>query len=108
MFLNLLMNATQAMNERGTLTIATRYDAPGGKVEIAISDTGCGIPPEQVDRIFDPFFTTKASGQGTGLGLSITYGIVTAHSGTISVESRRGVGSTFTIRLPAAMEVAAT
>jgi signal transduction histidine kinase len=107
-FMNLLMNAAQAMDERGTLTIATRFDGAADKVEIAISDTGCGIPPEQIDRIFDPFFTTKASGQGTGLGLSITYGIVTTHGGTIAVDSRPGAGSTFTIRLPAAMEVAAT
>jgi signal transduction histidine kinase len=71
---------------------------------VAISDTGHGIPPEQIDRIFDPFFTTKASGKGTGLGLSIAYGIVTTHRGTISVRSEVGKGSTFTIRMPIADE----
>jgi two-component system NtrC family sensor kinase len=101
-FMNLLMNAAQAMNERGTLTVTTRRDPAGENVEIAISDTGCGIPPDQIGRVFDPFFTTKASGQGTGLGLSITYGIVTTHGGTITVQSRQGAGTTFTVRVPMA------
>ncbi len=100
-FMNILMNAVQAMEERGTVTIVTR-NAAGGFIEVAISDTGCGIPPEKIDRIFDPFFTTKPSGAGTGLGLSIAYGIVTEHHGTITVSSEVGRGSTFTIRLPAA------
>jgi two-component system NtrC family sensor kinase len=101
-FMNILMNAVQAMDERGTITIMTRHEAVADSVEVAISDTGHGIPPEQIDRIFDPFFTTKASGQGTGLGLSIAYGIVTTHRGTISVQSEVGIGSTFTIRMPVA------
>jgi two-component system NtrC family sensor kinase len=101
-FMNILMNAVQAMAERGTITIVTRHDAAASFVEVAISDTGHGIPPEQIDRIFDPFFSTKASGQGTGLGLSIAYGIVTTHRGTISVQSEVGKGSTFTIRMPVA------
>ena len=101
-FMNILMNGVQAMDERGTITIVTRHEAVAGSVEVAISDTGHGIPPEQIDRIFDPFFTTKASGQGTGLGLSIAYGIVTTHRGTISVQSEVGMGSTFTIRMPVA------
>jgi two-component system NtrC family sensor kinase len=101
-FMNLLMNAAQAMNERGTLTVTTRRDPAVENVEIAISDTGCGIPPDQIGRVFDPFFTTKASGQGTGLGLSITYGIVTTHGGTIAVQSRQGAGTTFTVRVPMA------
>jgi two-component system NtrC family sensor kinase len=101
-FMNLLMNAVQAMNERGTLSIVTRRDASRENIEIAISDTGCGIPQGQINRIFDPFFTTKASGQGTGLGLSIAYGIVTTHGGTITVQSETGKGSTFTIRIPIA------
>jgi signal transduction histidine kinase len=74
---------------------------------VAISDTGRGISPEQIDRIFDPFFTTKESGQGTGLGLSIAYGIVTTHRGAISVRSEVGKGSTFTIRMPVAAEPSA-
>ena len=95
------------MNERGVITICTRVVPSEGVVEAAISDTGCGIPPDQVDRIFDPFFTTKASGQGTGLGLSIAYGIITTHGGTIAVESRPGAGSTFRIRMPALPAAAA-
>jgi two-component system NtrC family sensor kinase len=100
-FMNILVNAAQAMDERGAIEIVTRRGALGG-VEIEISDTGRGIPPEVVDRIFDPFFTTKASGEGTGLGLSIAYGIVTKHRGTIEVRSEEGKGSAFTVRLPAA------
>ncbi len=103
--LNMLMNAVQAMAERGTLTIVTRGNPAEGCVEVRISDTGHGIPPEQIDRIFDPFFTTKASAHGTGLGLSIAYGIVRKHNGTITVESQVGRGSTFTISLPIAPQL---
>jgi two-component system NtrC family sensor kinase len=103
-FMNILMNAVQAMGERGTLTIVTRRGTPDC-IEVAISDTGQGIPPDQIDRIFDPFFTTKTSGKGTGLGLSIAYGIVTTHRGAISVRSEVGKGSTFTIRMPIAAEI---
>jgi two-component system NtrC family sensor kinase len=103
-FMNILMNAVQAMEERGAIAIVTRHGTPDC-VEVAISDTGQGIPPDQIDRIFDPFFTTKASGKGTGLGLSIAYGIVTTHGGSISVRSEVGKGSTFTIRMPIAAEM---
>jgi len=103
-FMNILMNAVQAMNERGTITLATRHNSSGNSVEVAISDTGHGIPTEDIDRIFDPFFTTKESGYGTGLGLSIAYGIVATHRGTISVQSEPGKGSTFTIRMPVKTE----
>jgi signal transduction histidine kinase len=65
-----------------------------------VSDTGCGVDASIVDRIFDPFFTTKPFGKGTGLGLSICYGIIRDHNGTIDVRSRRGEGTTFTIRVP--------
>ncbi len=99
-FMNMMINAAQSMGERGTLTIITRSGA--GAVEVDIRDTGCGIPQEQAGHVFDPFFTTKASGQGTGLGLSIAYGIVTAHKGSITVESAPRKGTTFTVRLPAA------
>lgn len=98
--LNIIVNAAQAMEEQGRMTIATR--AVDGSVEVSVADTGKGIPPEQVDHVFDPFFTTKDEGQGTGLGLSIAYGIVSKHGGTISVESEVGVGSTFTVRFPQA------
>jgi two-component system NtrC family sensor kinase len=103
--LNILVNAVQAMGERGTLTLTTRPGAAGREVEISIADTGCGIPPDVIDRIFDPFFSTKQGGQGTGLGLAIAYGIVTRHRGHISVQSEVGRGTTFTIRLPAAGDV---
>ena len=99
-FMNILVNAVQAMEEKGTITLTTRPGAPDNSVEVLISDTGHGIPPERIDHIFDPFFTTKGSGQGTGLGLSIAYGIITSHRGTILVESEAGKGCTFTIRLP--------
>jgi signal transduction histidine kinase len=103
-FMNIVMNAVQAMEEKGTVTIVTRRADHGDFVEVAISDTGCGIPPEKIDRIFDPFYTTKPSGKGTGLGLSIAYGIVTEHAGTIEAHSEVGKGSTFIIRVPAAAE----
>jgi len=103
--MNILMNAVQAMDEKGTITLTTRLSSREGHVEVLISDTGHGIPPDRLDRIFDPFFTTKASGKGTGLGLSIAYGIVTDHRGTISVESEVGKGSTFTVQIPAATTV---
>jgi len=99
-FMNIILNAVQAMEEEGTLTTISQLSSSDGIVEVLISDTGCGIPSDRIDRIFDPFFTTKDSGQGTGLGLSVAYGIVTRHGGTISVESEEGKGSTITIRLP--------
>jgi two-component system, NtrC family, sensor kinase len=98
-FVNILMNAVQAMAERGTLAIGSRHDADRGDLVLTFRDSGCGIPPDQIDHVFDPFFTTK--GEGTGLGLSIAYGIVSRHKGTIAVESEPGVGTTFSIRLPA-------
>ena len=102
-FINILMNAVQAMNEQGTITIETRHVSATDSVDVAISDTGTGIPPEDIDRIFDPFFTTKSGGHGTGLGLSIAYGIVTTHGGSISVQSVAGKGSKFTIHVPSAV-----
>jgi signal transduction histidine kinase len=104
--MNIMINAVQAMDEKGTIRIVTRSNAARDSVEAAITDTGRGIEPEQIDRIFDPFFTTKESGRGTGLGLSIAYGIVTTHRGTISVQSQPGMGSTFTIRFPVAAGIA--
>jgi two-component system NtrC family sensor kinase len=100
-FINVILNAVQAMKEIGTLTINTTHDKKNDMVVIEISDTGCGIPEEMIDRIFDPFFTTKEVGEGTGLGLSIAYGIVTKHHGRMRVNSKVGEGSTFTIKIPA-------
>jgi signal transduction histidine kinase/nitroreductase len=109
-FMNLLVNACQAIDSDGTITITTRR--AGERVEIAIADTGRGIAPEHLDRIFDPGFTTKDAGVGTGLGLMICYQIIEAHGGEITVESAVGKGTTFTVRLPIrpplAMAVAST
>jgi PAS domain S-box-containing protein len=98
-FLNLFLNARDAMPRGGWLTIATREDETGAIAEVG--DTGSGIPPEQLSRIYDPFFTTKELGKGTGLGLSITYGIVQEHGGTITCDSAIGQGTRFTLSLPA-------
>jgi signal transduction histidine kinase len=100
-FLNLFINATDAMCGRGTLTIASRLSSTG-VVKIAITDTGKGIDKAYLPHIFEPFFTTKDPGQGTGLGLSITYGIIQKHGGFIDVVSEPGTGTTFTITLPRA------
>jgi len=97
-FVNLLNNAAEAMKEGGTITLATR--PLNGQVEIKVSDTGCGIPEENLGKLFTPFFTTKALGKGTGLGLSIVYGIIKMHRGQISVQSQVGQGTTFTVSLP--------
>jgi signal transduction histidine kinase len=99
-FLNLFLNARDAMPRGGWLTVATR--AEGGQVIAEIADTGSGIPSEQLARIYDPFFTTKSIARGTGLGLSITYGIVREHDGTIHCDSAMGQGTRFTLALPAA------
>jgi len=97
-FLNIIMNAVEAMQEKGSLALTTlRVD---DSIETRITDSGPGIPCDMIDRIFDPFFTTKESRRGTGLGLSIAYGIVRKHNGTIAVESEPGRGTTFVVRLP--------
>ncbi len=98
--MNIILNAADAMGGKGRLTIATRESDDAASVEISITDTGCGIPPENINRIFDPFFTTKGVGHGTGLGLSVSYGIIQKHNGDLSVSSTPGEGSTFTISLP--------
>jgi len=100
-FLNLFLNARDAMPRGGWLSVTTRVD--GDRVVAEIADTGSGIPAEQLARIYDPFFTTKAIGRGTGLGLSITYGIVREHDGTINCDSAVGQGTRFTLALPLAV-----
>ena len=99
-FLNLFLNARDAMPRGGWLSVSTRVEADSVVAEIA--DTGSGIPSEQIARIYDPFFTTKSIGRGTGLGLSITYGIVREHDGTIHCDSAVGQGTRFTLALPLA------
>ena len=98
-FVNMLANAAEAMDGEGTLTVDTRLAPSGDRVEVRFTDTGCGIPAENMARVFEPFFTTKDVGGGTGLGLSISYGIVQRHGGTITVQSRVGEGSTFVVSL---------
>lgn len=99
-FLNLFINAVQAMLDGGTLRIGAHPSADGQWMVIDVTDTGVGIDPEHLPRIFDPFYTTKQVGRGTGLGLSVTYGIVEKHGGHIEVKSRVGEGATFTVTLP--------
>ena len=99
-FLNLFLNAKDAMPKGGWLSVATRLD--GDRVFVEVSDTGSGIPNEYLARIYDPFFTTKTTGQGTGLGLSITYGIVREHGGSIECESVLGQGTRFVLDFPPA------
>jgi signal transduction histidine kinase len=96
--MNLLVNAAQAIPERGEIWVKTWADAEN--VYIDIRDTGTGIVQEHLSKIFDPFFTTKPVGQGTGLGLSIVYGIVERHGGVVRVESRVGEGTTFHLSFP--------
>jgi two-component system, cell cycle sensor histidine kinase and response regulator CckA len=117
---SLAVNARDAMPEGGVLRIETRREvlpanpraaaaapSPWPCVTLLVSDTGTGIPPENIDRVFEPFFTTKGPGKGTGLGLSTVYGIVNQSSGVVSVESERNRGTTFSIRFPAVEEPAA-
>jgi two-component system NtrC family sensor kinase len=101
-FLNLVLNAAQAIPERGTIRIET--EPHDGAVVVHVVDDGSGIAPEHLDRIFDPFFTTKAVGEGTGLGLAVAHGIVQEHGGWIDVRSEPGRGSCFRIWLPREVE----
>jgi signal transduction histidine kinase len=88
------------MPEGGVLAISARDAGP--QILVEISDTGVGIPPENIPKIFEPFFTTKEVGRGTGLGLAVCYGILTEHGGSLDVQSTVGAGTTFTITLPTA------
>jgi two-component system, NtrC family, sensor kinase len=99
-FLNLFINARDAMPVGGALTVRTW--AENGFAHVEVADTGQGIPPEHLARIYDPFFTTKSSKKGTGLGLSITYGIVQEHNGIIEVDSTVGRGTRFRLEFPGA------
>lgn len=99
-FMNIIVNAAEAMHGNGTLTITTSLSPDRKTVWIDFGDTGEGIPEENLSRIFDPFFTTKDVGKGTGLGLATSYGIVQDHGGTINVRSKVGLGTSFIIELP--------
>jgi two-component system, NtrC family, sensor kinase len=99
-FLNLFMNARDAMPSGGMVEVRTASN--NGTVEIEITDTGSGIPHENLHRIFDPFFTTKISGRGTGLGLSVSYGIIKEHAGKVDVRSTPDKGTSFRLEFPAA------
>jgi len=103
-FLNLFLNARDAMPGGGMLEVRT--GAHNGSVEIEIADTGAGIAREDINRIFDPFFTTKSNGRGTGLGLSVSYGIIKEHAGKIDVRSTPGKGTAFHVEFPAARKAA--
>jgi two-component system NtrC family sensor kinase len=97
-FMNLLLNAGQAISGRGDVWIKT--SCAGDRVTIGIRDNGCGIPEKDLPKIFDPFFTTKKVGEGMGLGLSIAYGIIQKHGGSIRVTSEVGKRTEFTVELP--------
>ena len=98
--INLSLNACEAMPDGGTLMLAT--SCADGRIVIEVTDTGCGIEKEHLDKVLEPFFTTKPVGKGTGLGLSVSYGIVQQHGGTLEVESQEGKGTTFKVTLPVA------
>jgi len=100
-FMNVILNSRDAMPGGGVLTVSTRK-APGGFVEVAVSDTGAGIAREHLDHVFEPFFSTKDPGRGTGLGLPISHGIVSRHGGTIRISSEAGRGARVFVRLPVA------
>jgi two-component system NtrC family sensor kinase len=99
-FMNLLVNASHAIENQGEIALTTWSD--NDFIYVSVADSGCGIPEEIQRKIFEPFFTTKEIGKGTGLGLSISYDIIRKHGGDLTVESVVGTGTTFTVKLPLA------
>ncbi|HSR19822.1 MAG TPA: cache domain-containing protein [Anaerolineales bacterium] len=99
-FMNIIINAAEAMEGKGRLALATRWDSRAAQIEITFTDSGPGISPENLKRVFSPFFTTKDAGHGVGLGLAISYGIVKEHNGDIRVENLASGGAKFLVRLP--------
>jgi len=104
-FINIIINAAEAMDGNGALTLESSLNADGSLIEVKFSDTGHGIKKEDKKRLFEPFFSTKEIGKGTGLGLAISYSIIQKHQGTIEVESQPEKGSTFTVKLPVVKEI---
>jgi len=104
-FINIIINAAEAMDGNGALTLESSLNADGSLIEVKFSDTGHGIKKEDKKRLFEPFFSTKEVGKGTGLGLAISYSIIQKHQGTIEVESQPEKGSTFTVKLPVVKEI---
>jgi hypothetical protein len=104
-FTNLILNARDAMVGGGWITLAT-MNYEDAAVVVEVSDSGEGIPAENLSKVFDPFFTTKGVGNGTGLGLAVSYGIIQEHAGTIEVQSREGEGTTFRIMFPTTADAA--
>jgi signal transduction histidine kinase len=102
-FINLLLNAAQAIDDSGVITIRCRMDSTPQAIVIEVIDTGCGIPAEHLDRIFDPFYSTKKN--GSGLGLAVSFGIIQSHQGRLEVSSQPAQGSKFTVWLPIAEEI---
>ncbi len=105
-FLNMIMNAADAMEGKGTLTLTTRNISENNRdfIEVVFTDTGPGIPEENIEKLFEPFFTTKPVGKGTGLGLAVSHGIIQEHGGKITVKTRLNKGSSFQVKLPAQRE----
>jgi signal transduction histidine kinase len=101
-FVNLFLNAMEAVQSNGVIAVSTQMGDDGKTVQVHVEDTGCGIPVEIIDKVFDPFFSTKP--QGTGLGLAVSYGIVQKHGGSIRVASNPGEGARFTVELPLSFE----
>jgi len=99
--INLIINSMDAMDGSGTLTLRTYGEPRSGKAYLEVSDTGCGIPEENLTKVFDPFFTTKAPGKGTGLGLSMAYGVLEENQGRIRVKETGPEGTTIVMQLPA-------
>ena len=104
-FMNIILNAADAMGGKGRLGIKTYLLPEKNTICMEVSDSGPGIPKEIISRIFEPFYTTKQEGRGTGLGLSMAYSIVEDHGGNIRVESKEGKGTVFIIELPAGRDV---
>ena len=103
-FVNMFVNAAEAMEGDGTLTLKSAFNPLEESIDVTVSDTGCGISDENIRRIFDPFFTTKEVGQGTGLGLAISYGIIGEHGGRVSLDTEVGKGTTFVVMMPVMTE----